>query len=130
MLIIDNDYHMLNLLGIDHALNAVIERYNFYSTELDELFRCFYGGSLSYSNPKYPDAKFSGSFGYNGSKGLEITIRDFMCLRDSEEGFQGGCWIGLKIGHDMLDNGKHYRKKWSRAEAEKLYKTSNQISLF
>lgn len=127
MLVIDNDYHMLNLLGMDHASNTVIQR--FKHKDLNELFKSYRGGSLTYFNPKYPESEFSGMYGFNGSKGLEITIKDSMCLRDSEKGFQYGCWIGYD-NHDFLDKGIWHRKVWSRVEAEKLFKTSNQISLF
>ena len=128
MLIVDNDYHMLNLLGIDHALNAVIERYKTHN--FDDLFYTYSGGSLSYSNPNYPDCKFKGFYTFSGSKGFDITLDDKSYLRDSEKGFQDGCWIGLDMGHDALDVCKKYRKKWTKAEMKKLFKTSNQISLF
>lgn len=127
LIVIDNDYHMLNLLGIDHALNAFIERYKTYN--FDDLFYTYSGGSLSYSNPNYPDCEFTGFYEFR-TKSFNITLSDKSYLRDSEKGFQHGCWIGLDMGHDALDIGKKYRKKWTKAEMKKLFKTSNQISLF
>ena len=114
----ENDYKMLNFLGVDEALKHVLERYDY---NIDRICDGIGGFSMDY---KYLGGKVVGFCDYD-SKGIKIRIRNWSMLRDER-----GCWLGWGEEDSASNEGEYYTISYTRREIDKIIQTRGQQTLF